>query len=112
MQNSLLVLAQAAPAQAPSFWVQLVPMLMLVAIFYFVLIRPQQKQQQEHQKMLSSLQQGDQVVTSGGIHGKVFEVGPKVFTLEIADKVRVKVNRENIIGRYVPDVQVVEPAKK
>ncbi|MFM7202419.1 MAG: preprotein translocase subunit YajC [Myxococcota bacterium] len=112
MQNALLVLAQAAAPQSPSFWVQLVPMLMLVAIFYFVLIRPQQKQQQEHQKMLSGLQQGDQVVTSGGIHGKVFEVGPKVFTLEIADKVRVKVNRENIVGRYVPEVQVVEPTKK
>lgn len=111
MNDIQLFLAQAAPTAQPSVWLNFVPMILIFVIFYFLLIRPQQKQAQEHKKVLDSLQQGDLVVTSGGIHGKVFEVGPRVFTLEIADKVRVRVNRENIVGRYTPDVQV-ESAKK
>lgn len=110
--QTLLMLADGAAPQAPSPWMNLLPLLFIFGIFYFLIIRPQQKQQSEHLNLLNSLQQGDQVVTSGGIHGKVFEVGPKVFTLEIAEKVRVRVNRENIVGKYTPDVQVVEPAKK
>jgi len=72
------------------------PLVLMVAIFYFLLIRPQQKKQKEHKAMLESLQKGDNVITSGGLHGKVTGITPEVVTLEIADKVRVKVGRAYI----------------
>ena len=72
------------------------PLILMVAIFYFLLIRPQQKKQKEHKAMLESLQKGDSVITSGGLHGKVTGITPEVVTLEIAEKVRVRVGRAYI----------------
>ena len=66
---------------------------MFVVIFYFLLIRPQQKKQKEHQAMLGKLAAGDEVVTAGGILGRIIEVGDNFITLEIADGVRIKVQR-------------------
>jgi len=71
-------------------------MVAFVAIFYFLLIRPQQKKQKEHQAMLSKIAAGDEVVTGGGILGRVIEVGDNFITLEIADNVRIKVQRFQI----------------
>ena len=68
-------------------------MAVFVVIFYFLLIRPQQKKQKEHQAMLGKLAAGDEVVTAGGILGRVIEVGDNFLTLEIADNVRIKVQR-------------------
>ena len=68
-------------------------MAVFVVIFYFLLIRPQQKKQKEHQAMLGKLAAGDEVVTAGGILGRIIEVGDKFLTLEIADNVRIKVQR-------------------
>ena len=68
-------------------------MAVFVVIFYFLLIRPQQKKQKEHQAMLSKIAAGDEVVTAGGILGRVIEVGDNFLTLEIADNVRIKVQR-------------------
>ena len=79
------------PVSAP-----LLMMVVFVAIFYFLLIRPQQKQAKEHQALLSKLSAGDEVVTTGGILGKVIEVGDTFVTLEIADGVRVKVQKVQI----------------
>jgi preprotein translocase subunit YajC len=73
-------------------------LLAMFAIFYFLLIRPQQKRAKQHKEMIESLKSGDQVVTAGGIHGKVVSVLDKVVTLEIATGVRVKVNRISIAG--------------
>ncbi len=75
---------------------QLAPLLMMVVfivIFYFLLIRPQQKKAKEHQAMLTRLGAGDEVVTSGGILGKVVEVGEAFAVIEIADGVRIKVQK-------------------
>lgn len=69
------------------------PLILMVAIFYFLLIRPQQKKQKEHKNMLENLQRGDTVMTQGGIHGKVTGLTPEVVTIEIAEKVRIKVGR-------------------
>jgi preprotein translocase subunit YajC len=69
----------------------------LFAIFYFMLIRPQQKQQKEHKEMLTNLSHGDTVLTNGGIHGKIVAITDNIITLEVADKVRIKVGR-NFIG--------------
>jgi preprotein translocase subunit YajC len=70
-----------------------VPLILMVAIFYFLLIRPQQKKQKDHRTMLSSLQKGDVIVTQGGLQGKITGITESVVTLEIAEKVRVKVQR-------------------
>ena len=79
--------------QAGGGFAAFVPLLLMVVIFYFLLIRPQQKKQKEHRAMLTSLQKGDVVVTQGGLQGKVVGLTDTVATLEIADRVRVKVQR-------------------
>ncbi len=66
---------------------------LFVVIFYFLLIRPQQKKQKEHQAMLAKLAAGDEVVTAGGILGRIIEVSDNFITLEIAESVRIKVQR-------------------
>ena len=71
-------------------------LLAMFAIFYFLLIRPQQKRAKQHKEMIDALKSGDQVVTAGGIHGKVVAVLDKVVTLEVAAGVRLKVNRSSI----------------
>jgi preprotein translocase subunit YajC len=70
--------------------------LIMFAIFYFLLIRPQQKKQKEHREMVNNLKKDDRVVTSGGIYGKITGVDDQAVTVEITDKVRVKVARGNI----------------
>ncbi|MCE5243304.1 MAG: preprotein translocase subunit YajC [Syntrophobacteraceae bacterium] len=69
------------------------PLIFMVAIFYFLLIRPQQKKQKEHKNMLANLQRGDTVVTQGGIKGRIMGLTDTEITLEIAEKVRIKVLR-------------------
>lgn len=75
---------------------QLAPLLMMVlfiVIFYFLLIRPQQKKAKEHQAMLGKLAAGDEVVTAGGIVGKVVAVSDGFVTIEVAENVRLKVQK-------------------
>ncbi|MBW1892088.1 MAG: preprotein translocase subunit YajC [Deltaproteobacteria bacterium] len=74
----------------------IVPLLLMFAIFYFLLIRPQQKKAKEHREMISNLKKGDRVVTSGGIHGRITSLDEGTVTVEIADKVKVKILRGNI----------------
>ena len=92
--------AQAAPAAGSSTMSLLMLPLMLV-VFYFLLIRPQQKRTKEHQNILSKIASGDEVVTNGGILGRVTEVGDGFITVEIADGVRVKVQKSQI-AQLVP----------
>ena len=74
------------------------PLILMVAIFYFLLIRPQQKKQKEHRAMLQNIQKGDVVLTNGGIQGTVVSIADNVLTVEIAERVRVKVGRNFIAG--------------
>jgi preprotein translocase subunit YajC len=67
-----------------------------IVIFYFLLIRPQQRKAKEHQAMVTKLSAGDEVVTSGGILGRIMEVGDTFVTLEIAEGVRIKVQKFQI----------------
>jgi preprotein translocase subunit YajC len=69
---------------------------LLFAVFYFILIRPQQKRSKEHRQLLENLKKGDKVVTTGGIQGTVVSLSDTVVTVEIADKVKVKVGRSYI----------------
>jgi preprotein translocase subunit YajC len=75
-----------------------VPLILMFAIFYFLLIRPQQKKAKMHKQMLSAVKKGDKVVSSGGLHGLVTGVSDDVVTMEIAPKIRVKVSRGSIAG--------------
>jgi preprotein translocase subunit YajC len=87
-----------------SQWMSFLPIILIFAIFYFLLIRPQQKKAKDHRALLSSLKVGDQVLTSGGIYGRVTGLRDDVITLEISDKVRVKVGRGHIAGVVKTDV--------
>lgn len=68
----------------------------IIAIFYFFMIRPQQKKQKELQKSRESMKSGDKVVTAGGIHGRIKEVGDTWFLVEISDGVRIKVEKSSV----------------
>jgi preprotein translocase subunit YajC len=97
----LLQAGQGAPQGSP--FGMLVPMAAIFLIFYFLLIRPQQKRQREQEEMLKAIDKGDQVVTAGGLHGKVVGVTDDTLTLEIAalkgERVRVKVARAKVESR-------------
>jgi preprotein translocase subunit YajC len=74
------------------------PLIIIFAIFYFLLIRPQQRKAKQHKQLLSDLKKGDKVVSSGGLHGVLTGLGDDVVTVEISPKVRVKITRGSIAG--------------
>jgi preprotein translocase subunit YajC len=92
------------------------PMILMVAmlaIFYFLLIRPQQRRQKEHKQMLANLQKGDTIFTAGGLRGRITGLDENVVTIEIAERVRVKVNRSSVgglvsKGEAVPEKETVK----
>jgi preprotein translocase subunit YajC len=109
MLNRLIILAQGGgqtpPASTPGqgapsgpapFLIQMVPILLLFAVFYLLLIRPQQKQRKEHQKLLTELKSGDKVVTSAGIHGTITNVKDKTFVVRIADGVKIEIDKSSV----------------
>ena len=75
---------------------QILVLVVFVVVFYFLLIRPQQQRAKEHQAMLSKLAAGDEVVSAGGILGRVIDIGDSFVTIEIADGVRIKVQKGQI----------------
>jgi preprotein translocase subunit YajC len=83
---------------APNAWMQLVPLVLIFAIFYFLLIRPARRRQKEVQSMLQALKAGDRVVTSGGLLGTVVAVDHDIVQLRIADKVKVDVTKSSVVG--------------
>ncbi len=74
------------------------PMVFMVVIFYFLLIRPQQKKAKEHKALLDNLKADDVIITNGGIIGKIISIDDQLVNLEVADKVRIKVARPYIAG--------------
>src|SRR3979490_1751435 len=88
--------AQSAAPGGASGLAPLLMMVVFIVIFYFLLIRPQQRKAKEHQQMVSKLAAGDEVVTTGGILGRLIEVGDTFVTLEIAEGVRIKVQKFQI----------------
>jgi preprotein translocase subunit YajC len=86
----------AAPAPTPSMTSTLLLPVLLIVVFYFLLIRPQQKKQKEHRAMLEALTVGTEIVTGGGVLGKVTELGEQFVTVEIAAGVNIKVQRGSI----------------
>jgi len=74
------------------------PLALLIVIFYFMLIRPQTKRAGDHEKMLKALKRNDEVVTNGGLIGRIAEIGDRVLTLEIAPNVRIRVERAQVMS--------------
>ena len=94
--------AQAAPAAGGgSMLSTLLFPIILIAIMYFLMIRPQMKRQKEHKAMLDKLNRGDEVITNGGIAGTVMEIGDNFVTVEIASGVQVRIQR-GAIGNVLP----------
>lgn len=91
-----------------SSFMSFLPIILIFVIFYFLLIRPQQKRAKDHRTLLSNLKVGDQVLTNGGIYGRITGVRDDVLTVEISEKVRVKVNRGHIAGVVKQDVMKSE----
>lgn len=89
-----------------------IPLILIFGVFYFMLIRPQQKQAKEKQQFLNELRNGNKVVTTGGIHGTITGLTDSVVTLEIADKVRIKVSRNSIGGPLNKDGSTPAPVVK
>ncbi len=101
--SSLIALLDAAPAAGGPVGLlgssgMLVPTLLVVGVFYFMLIRPQQKKQRDLEAWLKNLKKGDEVVTSGGFIGKISGLTDLIVTLELQEKVRVRVLRSQISG--------------
>jgi preprotein translocase subunit YajC len=99
--NGLISVAHAqgaAPPQGGGF-APLLMMVVFIVIFYFLLIRPQQRKAKEHQAMIGKLAAGDEVVTAGGVLGRIVEVGDSFITLEIADGVRIKVQKFQVTAQ-------------
>lgn len=106
MNTILTIMLQSAAAggsQGGGQWGNIIFIVALVAIFYFFMIRPQSKRQKEIRKFRESLKAGDKVISAGGIHGRIKEVKDDTVILEIADNVRVKVEKASIYAS-APDV--------
>lgn len=86
--------AEGGGSQVTAF----IPFILIFVIFYFLILRPQQKQSRQRQELLKSIKRGDNVITSGGLYGKVLNIVDDVITLEIAKGVSVRVSRAGISG--------------
>ncbi|MEO6054947.1 MAG: preprotein translocase subunit YajC [Chthoniobacterales bacterium] len=97
---NLIVFAQAATSGAAATpanpFFQFIPLVFIVIIFYFMLIRPQQKRAKEHQALVSAVKAGDRVITSSGIHGLVQSVKDKTVMVKVADNVKIEFDKASI----------------
>lgn len=88
----------APSGQAPSALVQLMPFVLVVGIFYFVILLPMKRRQQKVQAFLAALKVGDKVVTSGGLYGSITRLNDQSVQVQIADRVRVEMSRSAVVG--------------
>lgn len=97
--SSILLQAGAqAAASSTSGWGAFLPLILIFVVFYFFMIRPQNKKQKEIQNARASLKQGDKVVTSGGIYGKIREIKDDSFIIEISENVKVQVEKNSVFS--------------
>ncbi|MCZ8073611.1 MAG: preprotein translocase subunit YajC [Burkholderiales bacterium PBB2] len=92
--------AQAAPAAATgteSSLLSMLPLVLMFVVLYFVMIRPQMKRQKEHKAMIDAIAKGDEVITSGGLLGKISKVGESYLSLEVANGVELQVQRGAVV---------------
>ncbi|WP_319228876.1 preprotein translocase subunit YajC [Draconibacterium orientale] len=107
MLNSILLMMQPQEGAEANPLMNFLPLLLIIVVFYFFMIRPQMKRQKETRKFRESLQKGDKVVTTGGIYGKVVKIEETAIQLEVAKDVVIKVDKNGI----VKDMSDVQPQK-
>jgi preprotein translocase subunit YajC len=86
----------AAPEGQPDPLMSFLPLILIFVVFYFLLIRPQTKRAKEHKKMVEGLAKGDEVVTSGGLLGRITQVGENFVQVKVAEGVEVKIQRQSV----------------
>jgi preprotein translocase subunit YajC len=102
------VFAMGATPDGGSPWLQLVPFVLVLGIFYFIILLPMRRKQQKVQEFLEGLKVNDKVITTGGLYGQITRLGEQSVQLQIADKVRIEVSKA-AIGGYQGQPAVVEP---
>jgi preprotein translocase subunit YajC len=90
------VTTTAPVAAQPSTLGMVLPFVLMFAVFYFLMIRPQQKKMKEHESLMGSLQKGEEVITQAGIYGKIHGIADKFITLEVDNNVKIKVLKNQI----------------
>jgi len=91
-----------APAEGQSAWAGLIPLAMMLGVFYFLLIAPMRRRQRQQQEMIGALKTGDRVVTSGGVYGTIVGIKEDRLTLRIADQVKIEVAKASVSGLDQP----------
>jgi preprotein translocase subunit YajC len=107
-----LVALGSTPQQQPSLLQTLIPFILILGIFYFVMVLPMRRRQQKVQAFLAALKVGDKVITSGGIFGSVTRVSDQSLQLQIANNVRIEVSRQAIVGYQGQEPVVPEGNQK
>jgi preprotein translocase subunit YajC len=105
--NYILLQAAAAPAEQNG-WSSILMIVLMFVVIYFFMIRPQQKRQKEIKKFRESIKSGDKVITAGGIYGKVKDVKETTITLEIADNVRITIDKNSVYANAVDSNSAAE----
>ena len=98
MISEVYAMADGGRASAQGGLGAFVPLIIMFVIFYFLLIRPQQKKAKQHREMIDNLKKGDRVITSGGLYGTISSLDDTSVTLEVADQVKIKLVRGNIVS--------------
>jgi preprotein translocase subunit YajC len=109
LTNTGSVFAMGSTLEGGSPFLQLVPFVLILAIFYFIILLPSKKRQQKVQAFLDNLKVNDRIITASGIYGQITRLGEQSVQIQIADKVRVEVSKA-AIGGYQGQPPVVEPA--
>jgi preprotein translocase subunit YajC len=99
-----LLMAQPAQGAQPNPFMTFLPLILIIVVFYFFMIRPQMKKQKELASFRNSLEKGDKVVTTGGIYGKVLEIKDNTVLLQVDDNVKIRVDKAAIV-KDMSDVQ-------
>jgi preprotein translocase subunit YajC len=111
MHDLTFMLAMGSPGQgggAAGFLTSMLPIVAMIAILWFLLIRPQQKEQQKHREMVKNLKKGDEVVTMGGLYGRIMSLDAEKVSLRVADNVKIDVERSKVVRVVTPHVGEVE----
>ena len=88
--------AYAQDAATSGGLMSFLPLIVIFAVFYFMLIRPQMKRSKEHKQLVSQLAKGDEVITNGGLLGRITDVSDSFVTLEVADNIKIKIQRQAV----------------
>ena len=105
MSNLLEIVLMAAPQQGKSNpWSSLIPLLLIMVVFYFFLIRPQMKRQKDLKTFRESLKKGDRIITAGGIYGKINNISDNVITVDVGNNILLKVDKSAVL-RDTTDVE-------